>query len=468
MLIFKDNNKDFDNNIFVVDEFGESLTYRDLKLLSLQFKNHLKPRSLIFCLCENNLESLVGYISFINNAVVPLMIDSAIDFKLLKELTNKYLPKYFWLDSRKLDFFPKSKKLFSYKNYCLIELKNKVEYKLCNNLALLLTTSGSTGSPKLVKLSYENLISNAESICRYLKIDKYEKPITILPIYYSFGISIINSHILKGAKILLTSKSILQKEFWNFLKKQKATSISGVPYTFEILKKIRFFSMDLPFIKTITQAGGKINEDLNKNISVFCKKNNKKFFVMYGQTEASPRMSYLPHEFSLSKIGSIGKAIPGGKFELIDENKKIINKTNSPGELVYYGKNVFLGYSKKGDDLIKSDENNNKLFTGDIAKIDKDGFYYVIGRKKRFIKVFGHRINLDDLERVLKNIDNNCVCSGYDDNLFVYTLFKDKVKLLSDFIISNIGINKQAFNILVIKKIPKNNYGKIIYSKLRV
>ena len=284
----------------------------------------------------------------------------------------------------------------------------------------MLTTSGSTGSPKLVRLSYNNLLSNAISISKYLRINQNERPITTLPIHYSFGMSIINSHLISGSTILLTNKSIFSPEFWKFLKTNKPTSISGVPFTFEMLKKLRFFSMDLPSIKSITQAGGKMDLNLNKEIAEYCKKTNKHLYVMYGQTEASPRISYVPYQKALEKIGSIGIPIPDGKLSLIDSDRNIINDVEVEGELVYEGPNVCLGYASKISDLAKGDENGGILFTGDIAYRDNECFFYVTGREKRFIKLFGNRINLDYVERLLNKDICECACVGNDNLMKVY------------------------------------------------
>ena len=191
-------------------------------------------------------------------------------------------------------------------------------------MRLLLTTSGSNCSQKLVRLSDQNLFSNAQSIINYLSLDVNEKPITTLPMHYSFGLSIINSHLISGATILLTKRSLFEKKFWEFFHSSNPTSISGTPYIFDILNKLRFFKKDFSSVKTITQAGGKLNIEMNELILNYCDKNNKKFYVMYGQTEASPRISYLPPQNSRKKIGSIGIPIPDGKLSLIDSNKKEI------------------------------------------------------------------------------------------------------------------------------------------------
>jgi len=458
----------FSENIAVITTDDNQYTYKELIEHTQAFNDKSVKRSLVFCLAENSIGSLFGYLSFITNNIVPLMLDSDLDQELLNRLIDTYKPDYIWLPDDNDNLINGGELVLNILDYSLIKMSCSRDYLLHDDLGLLLPTSGSTGSPKLVKLTYENIYSNASSITKYLSIDKYERPITSLPMYYSFGLSIINSHLIKGATILLTNNSIIEREFWSFLKEQKATSLSGVPYTFEMLKKIRFFNMELPYIKTITQAGGKLNDDLNLEFSEFCKKAGKRFFVMYGQTEATARMSYLPHEYSIKKLGSMGIAIPGGEFSLIDEDGNIIDEHEIEGELVYKGNNVSMGYATCGDDLTKNDNNNGTLVTGDMAKMDSDGFYYIVGRKKRFIKLFGNRVNLDETERLLKNIMSDCACSGQDDEMVIYITDDKEIKNVKNFISQKTGINHQAFNVKCIPEIPKNSSGKTIYSKLRV
>ena len=456
----------FSENVAVVSIDGKQHKYNELLEHTQELAKKLVPRSLVFCLAQNSVGSLLGYLSFITNNVVPLMLDSSLDQELLDNLIITYKPEYIWMPEKNTNTIKGGELVINILGYSLVKLSCSNGYLLHSDLALLLTTSGSTGSPKLVKLTYENIYSNAESISEYLSIDEKERPITSLPMHYSFGLSIINSHLIKGATILLTNNSLMEKEFWSFLKTYKATSLSGIPYSFEILKKLRFFNMDLTHLKTITQAGGKLNDDLNREFSEFSKKSGKRFFVMYGQTEATARMSYLPHEQSITKLGSMGIAIPGGEFSLIDENGNIIGEPDREGELVYKGKNVSMGYAECGEDLARGDDNNGVLVTGDMAKRDRDGYYYIVGRKKRFLKLFGNRVNLDETERLLKNIIPEVACTGIDDKMYIFITDKNRTKEVRNYISSKTGINPRGFDIKIINKIPKNSSGKTIYSKL--
>jgi long-chain acyl-CoA synthetase len=451
----------------VIASDNSSYSYEYIDLIAKEIYTKIGHRSLVFCLCTNTIGSLIGYVSFINNRVIPLMLDASMDKGLLENLISTYNPEYIWFPTVMADQFTNEEIIYSILGYSLIKLYDNSAYELHDDLALLLTTSGSTGSPKLVRLSYNNLLANASSISEYLSIDENEKPITSLPMNYSFGLSIINSHLLKGATILLTEKSIMEKEFWSFFKAHRATSISGVPFTYEMLKKLRLFSMSLPSLKTLTQAGGKLNEVLNKEYAEYCLETGRKFFVMYGQTEATARMSYLPSEYSLMKLGSMGIAIPGGEFSLIDERGVTIEENNWVGELVYKGPNVSLGYAECVEDLSLDDENKGILITGDMAKRDDDGYYYIVGRKKRFVKIYGNRINLDETERLLKNIITECACSGRDDRLEIFVTEKDRNAEIISFISSKMGIHRNAFVVIIVKEIPKNSSGKTIYSLLK-
>jgi acyl-coenzyme A synthetase/AMP-(fatty) acid ligase len=236
-----------------------------------------------------------------------------------------------------------------------------------------------------------------------------------------------------------------------------------------MLEKLRFFRMDLPTLRTMTQAGGKLSPELHKKFAEYAGENGKKFIVMYGQTEATARMSYLPFEKSIEKYGSMGIAIPGGEFSLIDIDGKEIDKPDIVGELVYKGANVTLGYADCGEDLIKPDERGGELVTGDMAKCDKDGYYYIVGRKKRFLKLFGSRINLDETERMLSAHfkDLECACGGEDDKMKVYitdAVYSEKVIL---YLTDITGIYHTAFEVVVVSNIPRNEAGKIKYSELK-
>lgn len=455
----------FLENLAVISDRRESMTYNSLNNYCNKLALYLEKDKLTFCFCENVMGSLIGYVTFIREGIPVVMIDGSKDMEMLNNLANIYKPNYIWLPKHRLQEFGNYQIIYSLFDYVLVICCSE-KHEIYHGLALMLPTSGSTGSPKLVKLTTRNIQSNAVSISEYLNITEDERPITTLPMHYSFGLSVINSHLIRGATILLTDKSIAQKEFWGFAKEQKATSISGVPYTYEILKRLRFFSMELPNLKTLTQAGGKLSPDLVKEFVDYSLLSGRKFFVMYGQTEATARMSYLPFDKATEKFKSIGIAIPGGQFSLNDVNGKEIEESEIDGELIYTGNNVSLGYADCLSDLSKGDENNGVLHTGDIARRDSDGFYYITGRMKRFIKIYGNRVNLDDSEQIVKTITPNCACVGRDDKMIVYISEVSLIYKIKDLLSKKTGLNNRAFEIRVIPEIPKNSSGKIQYAKL--
>ena len=233
-----------------------------------------------------------------------------------------------------------------------------------------------------------------------------------------------------------------------------------------MLKKLKFEKISIPSIKYITQAGGKLSQGLLDYFSSACVQKKIEFIVMYGQTEASPRMSYLPPNMLQQKLGSIGVPIPGGKFYLINEKHQIIDEPNIEGELVYEGENVCMGYTRNCYDLAKGDLNKGVLETGDIARMDPEGYYYITGRKKRFLKIFGNRISLDQIEQKINEAGYECACVGTDDQMKIYTIEKSNIENIYKFIAKYFDINKTGFSVIWIDKIPRNDSGKILYFEL--
>jgi acyl-CoA synthetase (AMP-forming)/AMP-acid ligase II len=224
--------------------------------------------------------------------------------------------------------------------------------------------------------------------------------------------------------------------------------------------------MELPSLKTLTQAGGKLGLNLSLEFATACAPKGIRFFTMYGQTEATARMSYLPCEYAVSKAGSIGVAIPDGELWLEDTDENRIADSDTVGELVYKGNNVAMGYAAGLGDLSKGDENNGVLRTGDMAKRDDDGFYYIVGRKKRFLKIFGNRVNLEEVEHLIQEAGYSCVCSGEDDHLRVYTTDNQNQIKIKNFVSDITGIHPSAIKVIHIDSIPRNEAGKVLFSQL--
>lgn len=461
------NLEQYKDNVALVDEFGGRLTYGQLNANANALAEAVGKRCLVFSLCRNEIGSVIGYTAFVNNGIVSVQLNAHLDDALLQNLMATYEPVYLWIPKDQVERFNGMEETYSAYDYVLLKTGYTKEYPLNQELGLLITTSGSTGSPKFVRQSYTNLLDNATSIAEYLKLDSSERPITTLPMNYVYGLSIINSHFLVGATLLLTDKGLMQKEFWQFFKVAEATSFGGVPYTYEMLDKLRFYRMKLPSLRTMTQAGGKIIPELHEKFAKYAEENGKSFVVMYGAAEATSRMGYLPPERAVEKKGSMGIPIPGGKFILIDADGNEITTPRTTGELVYEGKNVTLGYAEKGEDLILGDERHGRLETGDMAQFDEDGFYYIVGRKKRFLKIYGNRVNLDEVDRMIKGqFEIEVASDGVDDHMYIFVTENKYADPVRDFVIEKTKLNPAAFKVIVIDEIPKNDSGKTLYKEL--
>ncbi len=452
------------DKIAAVDTSGEKVSYGEIIDLADDWYKKINKRCLVLIIANNTIGALTGYLSCMINKIVPLMVGNGIKEEALQNLIEIYHPNYIWSpdDMRFIGY----EEVYREKGFCLLDTKMK-QYVLFDELSLLLTTSGSTGSPKLVRHSYENLEAQARNISLFFELTEHDRPLISLPIHYTMGLSAINSHMYVGATLLLTDDSILSPSFWNFISEQKATSITGVPYSFEMMYRLRIFNKKYPSLKLLTQGGGRLPKEVQIKFAEYIHENGGKYIATYGQTEGSARMAYLPDKYAISKCGSIGKAIPNGKLYLIDDDGKVIQKENTRGEMVYEGPNVTLGYAKCGEDLLKGDENFGKLCTGDIAYQDSDGMFYIVGRKKRFLKLFGHRVSLDECEQLIKaKYAIECACAGDDSKLRIYIVNREYEKLVKDFILGETELYAESVEVKVLGEIPKSEAGKVLYSQL--
>jgi acyl-coenzyme A synthetase/AMP-(fatty) acid ligase len=453
----------FKNKIALISENNQKLTYSELIQNVNNIIRYLEDKKkLIFLLGQNNFESIIGYLSFIKKGYTVVFLDFKINDYFLKKLISIYDPDYIFSEKHKLKNLKSFVYILDQNSYRLYKRKFTKELPLNKDLMLMMTTSGSTGSPKFVRQSYENVASNTDSIIKYLNIKKSDVTITSLPISYVYGLSIINTHLFRGSTIVMTNKSIVENVFWNLVNKYRVSSFGGVPFQYNVIEKI--FNKSVPrSLKYTTQAGGKMNHILLKNIINIYKKNKINFIQMYGAAEATSRMSYLKWK-DVNKLGSIGKPIPGGKFYIIGKNGKKINKIHQKGELVFEGKNVCMGYAKSLKDLSLPNVNKGLLKTGDIAYKDNQGFYYIEGRKDRYAKIYGARVNLSELEEILLKKGIDVIMKEGGENK-IYSYFKNLKDLKKGikYISQLTSINSKVFEgkILLIKSLMRNYKYKI-------
>lgn len=301
-----------------------------------------------------------------------------------------------------------------------VERRHSDALALHPELACLLSTSGTTGEGKFVRLSYRNLLSNALSIVEYLKIGEEDRFLLNLPINYSYGLSILNSHLVAGACLLASERSVTEPALWEFFRRHRGSGFAGVPHTYKLLEASGFESLDLPDLRTMTQAGGRLPEPTARRFATWAEERGVRFYIMYGQTEASPRIAYLPPELALSHPDCIGRAIPGGTIELVEPDGTPVTGIGEVGELQYSGPNVMMGYATRLADLA-GPPGPAVLRTGDLAMRTADGLFKITGREKRFLKIFGLRISLDEIERRLEADSVRALCAGSDEFLGVMT-----------------------------------------------
>lgn len=286
------------------------------------------------------------------------------------------------------------------------------------DLALLLPTSGTTGSSKMAKISARAIAANTASIIEYLGIGPADCAITTLKPFYSFGMSVLNTHLEAGGSILLNDAGIETPEFWQRAASRPVTSLAGVPHTFELLATLLPRLETLPSLRFLAQAGGRLASGLVRQFAGLGARSGWDFFVMYGQTEASPRISYLPPALAGEFPDSIGQAIPGGRLWIADEHGRPVDAPDAEGELYYAGPNVMSGYAHGADDLAGL-EDLPHLATGDLARRLANGLFVITGRRSRFVKPFGLRISLDAVEALLADEGIAAAAAPHGDGIAV-------------------------------------------------
>jgi acyl-CoA synthetase (AMP-forming)/AMP-acid ligase II/peptidoglycan/LPS O-acetylase OafA/YrhL len=447
---FWDELERYTTNVAVVNEQGVSVTYVDLARMADAFADLLpSERQLVALQACNVVEATVAYLGCMRHLhPVILLGPEALE------------------DGRVVDVY---KPNFIYKvegGTWQLEHLNSEPAPCSDELCVLLSTSGTTGAPKLVKLSHENINANARAIAEYLKLDPDARAITSLNFYYSYGMSVVNSHLSVGARIVLANASLVSADFWAQFQSNECTSLALVPYQFDFLDKVGFETMKLPSLKYITQAGGRLAADKIEEYACLSEKCGWKLFVMYGQTEAAPRISYIPPEDLLNNVDAIGRPVPGGEIVLLDDHGEEITAANKIGELVYRGPNVMLGYAEDRQHLM-APRDTTELRTGDLALQKTNGYFKIVGRLKRFIKLYGLRINLDDVETYLASEGHRVYCSGTDMLLVVFYVNNVDEAAITSALSTKYNIQKSHIAFRQLPSIPLLASGKINYRQLK-
>ena len=452
--------------VAAVDSQGNQLTYGGLRDFAMMAEKMMPHRSLFFLLVENNVGGIAWTMGNIMAGNVPLILNAHLDQALYNSLFELYQPPYVCVPTGMADKFPYENVCANY-GYTLMRTGHEA-CPMNEELSHLLPTSGSTGSPKLVRHQYANIEAAGLNISTFFELTDQDRPLMVLPLYYTMGLSMVFSHFYVGATVLITNLNMTDRNFWKFMKEERATSFTGVPYSYEILNLMRFFRMDLPDLTLLTQGGGRMQRDLNLKFAEFCQEHGKKWIATYGQSECTARMAWLPAKWAIEKVGSIGRAVPNGELSLMDADGNPITTPHTEGEMCYRGKNVTMGYATKKEDLLLGDERHGFIRTGDLAYFDEDGCYYIVGRMGRFLKLFGMRVGLDECERIIKGKypTVECACVGTDDKMLVYLTDEHYKTQVKDELVARLKLVASSFDVRIIDAIPKNEAGKILYAKL--
>lgn len=412
-------------------------------------------RQLVFCFCGQDVASVIGYLGAIKAGHAVALLASGTPEQLAGSLIGHYHPA-FVVSGEGEDSMP-----------AVRASPPGSGPPVADELMVLLSTSGTTGSPKLVRLSQGNLVANATSIVEFLGIEPSERAVVSLPIHYSYGLSVLHSHLAAGASLILSSHSIIRREFWVDAASWGATSFAGVPYSYVLLERTGLLRKMLPkTMKTLTVSGGRIDPRTVIDLHQLISGRGGQLFAMYGQTEATARISYVPPEALPDKANTIGVPIPRGRLS-VRHNGDELAEPSAEGELVYCGPNVMLGYAEHPDDLVLGDELGGELRTGDVGTCDEDGFFRITGRIKRIAKITGLRVNLDEIEAAASVYGPVAAVDGSEQII----LFRPHgARMAADDLRRELahrfGLNSRAFAVRDIAKLPIAPSGKLDYATL--
>lgn len=396
--------------------------YQDIMKFAFYLQNQIGIGKKILLISPNNSFFIKSYLGIIKSGNICVPLNPAIEqtnLDFIVDKTNASLSIVAESISQKLSF--RNKLISEIEINSIIEaqkIREEVKGDFDeNNIAEIIFTSGSTSIPKGVMLSHKNLIANTNSIIQYLNLNENDIIQVVLPFYYCYGLSLLHTHLRVGGQLLLNNNFIFLGTTIDNFNKYKCTGFAGVPSHFQILlrKTELFKKTQFPTLRYVTQAGGKLP---NVFITEFHESfPDIKFFVMYGQTEATARLSYLPPELLVEKIGSLGKGIPGVELKVVNSNGEAISPGQT-GEIIARGDNIMSGYFEDETETSNTLK-NGWLYTGDLATIDGDGYIYLTARKKEIIKVGGQRVSPKEIEEVIDLIPGvvDCTVEGLQDDL---------------------------------------------------
>jgi acyl-CoA synthetase (AMP-forming)/AMP-acid ligase II len=377
---------------------GQTLSGHALEARILAMENELRtmPPGLLLLRTPWTIDTVCRYLAALRRHRPLALVDPDIESGTLAELITRYSPAGLWQPGTDMA----APEGYSNDAHGWLRETTTAAAAVHPALALLLTTSGSTGAARMVRLSHDAVLTNASAIVRALDITSWEIAPTSLPFHLGYGLSVLNSHLLAGATVVVTAQTVIGPDFWSAVDTHHATSFAAVSHVYELLARLRWKPSAHASLRTLTQSGSRMRPELIARITDDIGHAGGRFYLMYGQTEATARMAVLPSHRIAEKPGSVGLAVPGGDFSIRVQSGEETREADVAGEVIFRGPSVMMGYADDAADLARDDDQGGVLHTGDIGRFDQDGFLYLEGRLKRIAKLFGQRINLDAVERL--------------------------------------------------------------------
>lgn len=436
--------------VALCDDSNEAVTYGGLEALASELAARLPAaKSLVFLYARNDVGSVSGFLASLAAGHAVALLDPDLPEASRRQLEDLYQPTIVMERDR-------------------VDIRKSSTAVLHRDLAVLLATSGSTGGAKFVRLTLANLQANAVSIASSLRIAPGDVAAAYLPIHYSYGLSVLLSHLVCGAKTVLTALGLMDRDFWPRMREHQVSHFPGVPFHYEMFLRLGLARVGLPSLRTLTQAGGHLALAAREKAHRFMDERDGRFYVMYGQTEASPRIATLDHDDFSRFSGTVGRAVPGGRIVVRDEAGLDLG-TGQEGYVWYEGPNVMMGYAESRADLARGDELGGVLSTGDIGRLSGEGHLTITGRAKRMGKVYGLRVNLDEIERFVKTVHEASAVVQLGEKVRVFLAGEGATgaseSLRSQFI-ERFTLPLTAYEFSVVDNIPATGRGKTDYRLL--
>ena len=448
------------HKVAAVDE-ANSITFEQTLMEAEKIHSIINTKCVVLMLSDNSVGSFAGYVAFTHYECIVIVLESSVKLSFCQDMIEKYRPQFIWAqDSWKRALRLESS--FDIYGYYLMRT-GFAPYEISGSGGVVLSTSGSTGDVKCVWLGYAQMKKHAFALSNAIGFEKDDSAITTMPMAFVYTLSFINFHVMLGATIVLTNRSFMERQFWELFGIYQPTCISGLNLHYEMLQLVKFFEKDCSHMRIFTQGGDVFSAEMRERVKEYCGKFGKKCYILYGQTETGGTCGLLSLEEARGKK-CIGRAISSGSFEMEAADG------SGNGELIYCGQCAMLGYVTDAEDF-KCIPKDRKVFTGDIVKRDNDGFYYIIGRKKRIVKLSGKRVNLDDIEHyigiLLDTVESACI--GGKDCIWVFVASKQderKEEQVKEEVKRFLGIVHVKLHFVYVDSLVRNESGKILYAKL--